>query len=81
MQYAYLTWLKVKRSYHPFAKLLPLLGLGLFALPLVACQQQGTQGNAPAAVPVKLQVLQIGAVADSSEFVGRLESTERVDLR
>jgi RND family efflux transporter MFP subunit len=30
---------------------------------------------------VKLQVLQTSAVAESSEFVGRLESTERVDLR
>jgi RND family efflux transporter MFP subunit len=50
-------------------------------MPIGACQQQGSQGNAPAAVPVKLQMLQTSSVADSSEFVGRLESTERVDLR
>lgn len=50
-------------------------------MPIAACQKQGPQGTAPAVVPVKLQVLQTSAVADSSEFVGRLESMERVDLR
>lgn len=81
MQYAYPTWLKISRPPLRLAKSLALLGLGLLALPLVSCQKQGPQGAAPTAVPVKLQVLQTSAVADSSEFVGRLESTERVDLR
>ncbi|MDX2228220.1 MAG: efflux RND transporter periplasmic adaptor subunit [Leptolyngbyaceae cyanobacterium bins.349] len=48
---------------------------------LAACQGKETQGTAPTAVPVKVKMLQSSAVADSSEFVGRLESIERVDLR
>ncbi len=50
-------------------------------MPLVSCQGKPPQGSASAAVPVKLQVLQSSAVANSSEFVGTLESAEKVDLR
>ncbi|MGQ9873090.1 hypothetical protein [Leptodesmis sp.] len=57
------------------------MSFGFLAMPLVSCQKQGSQSAAPTTVPVKLQVLQTSAVADSSEYVGRLESTERVDLR
>lgn len=81
MPYSSPTWLRGNRSHPRSAKSFVPLGLGLLAMPLVACQQQGPQGNAPVAVPVKLQMLQTSAVAESSEFVGRLESTERVDLR
>lgn len=82
MQYIHPTWFRIQRSSLWSAKPLILLGLALLGLPLVACQQQGNQGNAPAAaVPVKLQVLQTSPMADSSEFVGRLESPGRVDLR
>lgn len=63
------------------AKAVALLGVGLLALPLASCQRQEPQGAAPTAVPVKLQVLETSSVADSSEFVGRLESIESVDLR
>jgi RND family efflux transporter MFP subunit len=78
---AYLTWLRFKRPPIRLTQSLTLFSLGLLAMPLVSCQQQKPQGAAAAAVPVKLQVLQTSSVADSSEFVGRLESTERVDLR
>lgn len=47
----------------------------------VSCQSKGTQGAAPQAIPVKLQVLQTDTVANTSEFVGTLESAEKVDLR
>lgn len=70
-----------KNSRNHFARSLALLGCGLLAMPLASCQQQGPQGAGPTAVPVKLQVLQTGSVADSSEYVGRLEAVERVDLR
>lgn len=47
----------------------------------VSCQNKDTQGTAAQAVPVKLQVLKSSTVANSSEFVGTLESAEKVDLR
>ncbi|MGI0486775.1 efflux RND transporter periplasmic adaptor subunit [Pantanalinema rosaneae CENA516] len=47
----------------------------------VSCQNQDTQGTAPSAIPVKLQQLQSDRVANTSEFVGMLESAEKVDLR
>lgn len=79
MQYSHPTGLKFSTLALP--RSLPLPGCLLLAMILVACQGQGTQGSAPAAVPVKLQVLQSSAVAESSEFVGTLESAEKVDLR
>lgn len=60
---------------------LSLLSLVLFSTFLVGCQKESPQGAAPTAVPVKLQVLQTKPVAASSEFVGRLESIAKVDLR
>ncbi|HIK54692.1 MAG TPA: efflux RND transporter periplasmic adaptor subunit [Synechococcales cyanobacterium M55_K2018_004] len=81
MQYAYLAWFKTSYHHLRLAKSLALLGLGLLVMPLVSCQKQGSQSEAPIAVPVKLQVLETSTVADSSEYVGRLESLERVDLR
>ncbi|UIE39070.1 efflux RND transporter periplasmic adaptor subunit [Leptodesmis sichuanensis] len=50
-------------------------------MPLVSCQQQAPQATAPTAVPVRLKVLETSDVAESSEYVGRLESVERVELR
>ncbi|WP_448572605.1 efflux RND transporter periplasmic adaptor subunit [Trichothermofontia sp.] len=60
-----------------------LLLLGsLFSLAILTSGCGGqTQAVAPAAVPVKLQVVKSGNVADSSEFVGTLESKRRVILR
>lgn len=81
MPYAYPTWLRVKPSLPKSVRQGALLGVGLLAVPLVSCQNQASQNATPAAVPVKLQVLQTSAVAESSEFVGRLESIARVDLR
>ncbi|HEY9640424.1 MAG TPA: efflux RND transporter periplasmic adaptor subunit [Coleofasciculaceae cyanobacterium] len=79
MQHPHLTWRR--RSVLNLPRSLPSLGLFLLAMTLVACQGKDTQGAAPAAVPVKLQVLQTSTVANSSEFVGTLESAEKVDLR
>lgn len=59
---------------------LPSLGLLLLAATLTSCQENASQATVTA-VPVKLQVLETSSVADSSEFVGTLESAERVDLR
>ncbi len=56
------------------------LGLFLLAMMLVACQKEETQSAAPA-VPVKLQVLESSSVAETSEFVGTLESAAKVDLK
>ncbi|WP_448560920.1 hypothetical protein [Trichothermofontia sp.] len=60
-----------------------LLLLGsLFSLAILTSGCGGqTQVVAPAAVPVKLQVVKSGNVADTSEFVGTLESKRRVILR
>lgn len=81
MQYAYPTWLRIRLFHSHFAKSLALLGCGLLAMPLVSCQQQPPQATAPAPVPVRLKVLEKSDVAESSEYVGRLESVERVELR
>lgn len=40
-----------------------------------------TQAGAPPPIPVKLQAVKAGTVADTSEFVGTLESQRRVILR
>lgn len=61
-------------------KALPSLGWFFLVMLLGACQSKEIQEMAPA-VPVKLQVLQSSSVAESSEFVGTLESAAKVDLR
>lgn len=78
MQHSHPTWLRFSLLNLPS---LPLVGLLFLAMPLVSCQGKNSQGAAPAAVPVKLQVLRSSTVANSSEFVGTLESAEKVDLR
>lgn len=59
---------------------LPRLGLVLGAMTLVACQAENPQSTVPV-VPVKLQVLESSSVAETSEFVGTLESAAKVDLK
>jgi len=78
MQRSHPTW----RRSAPLAlsQSLPRLGLFFLAMTLVACQGKETQGAAPA-VPVKLQMVQSSSIAESSDFVGTLESAEKVDLR
>lgn len=61
-------------------RLRSLLGLFLLATSLMACQGKDPK-RVVSAVPVKLQIVQSSAVANSSEFVGTLESAEKVDLR
>lgn len=63
------------------AKALPKLSLFLLGLALTACQTPEPQASTATAVPVKLQVVETSAVAESSEFVGTLESAEKVDVR
>jgi len=79
MQFSNLTWIRFG-LYRSFRFLSPL-GVGLLVLPLFSCQGQAPQGAAPQGVPVKLQVLQSTTVANRSDFVGTLESAEKVDLR
>lgn len=62
------------------SRLLPRLGLLLGAMTLVACQAENPQSTVPV-VPVKLQVLESSSVAETSEFVGTLESAAKVDLK
>jgi RND family efflux transporter MFP subunit len=63
------------------SKLLPRLGFFLLGMALTACQTPEPQANSATAVPVKLQVVETSAVADSSQFVGTLESAAKVDVR
>ncbi|HEY9657368.1 MAG TPA: biotin/lipoyl-binding protein, partial [Allocoleopsis sp.] len=53
----------------------------LLTLPLASCRGDSPESAAPPAVPVKLQVVQSSTVIQSSQFVGTLESTAKVDLR
>lgn len=81
MQSAFRLRLGVRRPYPNVSKTLTLLGTALLTMNLAACQNTPPQSATATAVPVKLKVLETSAVADSSEFVGRLESIAKVDLR
>lgn len=88
MHCSYLTWLRSNLLNRPRSTgqrfsggIFPLLGLLLLAMTQVSCQSKGPNSAAPPAIPVKLQVLQSDKVANASEFVGTLESAEKVDLR
>lgn len=65
----------------PKFRSLPILSLLLLTFPLSSCQNNSPQAAAPPAVPVKLQVVQPSPVIASSQFIGTLESAEKVDLR
>lgn len=78
MQCSPLAWRSSGSIAH--SRSLSRLGLLLLAMTLGACQGPESQSAAPV-VPVKLQVLESSSVAETSEFVGTLESAAKVDLR
>ena len=68
-----------QKTSNPFAK--KLLG-SLFLIPLLigGCGSEETQAPKAQAVPVKLQTLETSTLIDSTQYVGTLEATGRVNL-
>ncbi len=54
--------------------------LGLFLLSLGGCEEQQPAAQVPQAIPVRIQRLNSGVLEDTTEFVGNLESVNRVEL-